>query len=398
MLYLSKYMKYTVRQIVWITILAVGLIALVMVSGGMAGWVAANQVIDDRIVSEGGFDLPNTTTTKDEKDMITTSTIRLVPLSMLDAETRLVPESIFNRSSSVGFLYARVGSGNAMLRQEELMARAVAMTSDGWFAIPYEAVASVVNINWYIWHDGEIFAVEQKIIDQATDIVFAKVDAVGLPVASFAQSTAKKTGISVWLESGPEQYIPSTIAATRQNVYGKARLSDELDRRLVATGELLDGENGAPLWDGKGSLVGIAESNEANRINVIPGSVISASLQSLISNGEIVHAELGVMTIPVSLARILDTEFVLPERGAWIYTGSANIPAVVSNSSADEAGLLEGDVILQVDRDIIDASVDLGDIILQFVPGAEVTLRVWRDGEEIELPVTLGSRVTSREF
>jgi S1-C subfamily serine protease len=52
-------------------------------------------------------------------------------------------------------------------------------------------------------------------------------------------------------------------------------------------------------------------------------------------------------------------------------------------------------VILRVERDILDGTLDLGEILADYRPGATVTLRVWRDGTDFDLPVTLGSVTTS---
>jgi len=37
----------------------------------------------------------------------------------------------------------------------------------------------------------------------------------------------------------------------------------------------------------------------------------------------------------------------------------------------------------------------LSDIIMQYRPGSTVNMRVWRAGEELEVPVTLGAQTTS---
>lgn len=79
----------------------------------------------------------------------------------------------------------------------------------------------------------------------------------------------------------------------------------------------------------------------------------------------------------------LGVRFIMRERGAEILE-------VVPDSPADKAGLQVGDLILEVDGQQVRPSRPLIDILLSYRPGDRVTLTVERDGEKLEIPVTLG--------
>jgi S1-C subfamily serine protease len=83
------------------------------------------------------------------------------------------------------------------------------------------------------------------------------------------------------------------------------------------------------------------------------------------------------------------------------------IGEIVSNSPADEAGLrgsyksaeadgqqikVGGDIIIALDGEAVMGMADLKGLLDGTEPGQEVTLEVLRDGEEIEVVVTLGER------
>jgi membrane-associated protease RseP (regulator of RpoE activity) len=72
----------------------------------------------------------------------------------------------------------------------------------------------------------------------------------------------------------------------------------------------------------------------------------------------------------------------------------AQIVVVEPDTPAADAGLHEGDVILAVDgKPVGEGGPDLTARILEYKPGDEVELLVERDNEELDLEVTLGSRI-----
>lgn len=86
-------------------------------------------------------------------------------------------------------------------------------------------------------------------------------------------------------------------------------------------------------------------------------------------------------------------ERVLPPDAAPIpemIVGRALVVAVTEDSPAAHAGLREGDLILAVDGEALDAEVTLADRIREYEPGDEVALTVLRNGRERTITVTLG--------
>ncbi|MGK2943919.1 MAG: ChaN family lipoprotein [Desulfuromonadales bacterium] len=67
--------------------------------------------------------------------------------------------------------------------------------------------------------------------------------------------------------------------------------------------------------------------------------------------------------------------------------GKVVVAAVVPNSTADEAGVLAGDVITALDDVLIDDSFDLIYEVSQRASGDQATLAVERDGEQLQLEV-----------
>ena len=70
----------------------------------------------------------------------------------------------------------------------------------------------------------------------------------------------------------------------------------------------------------------------------------------------------------------------------------AIIAQVLKNSPAETGGIKEQDIILKVDGNEVDNASQLKNLVSNHRPDEETELLVLRDGLEIDLTVTLGSR------
>ena len=59
---------------------------------------------------------------------------------------------------------------------------------------------------------------------------------------------------------------------------------------------------------------------------------------------------------------------------------------------ADKAGIVENDIILEIDGTRIDTDHPLGSIISKYRPGDEITLKLWHKGEDKDVKVKLEER------
>jgi membrane-associated protease RseP (regulator of RpoE activity) len=71
---------------------------------------------------------------------------------------------------------------------------------------------------------------------------------------------------------------------------------------------------------------------------------------------------------------------------------------VTPGSPADKAGLKAGDIVQAVDGEAVNADHTLRDRIMAHQPGDEVTLKILREGETLEVKATLGTRPASLPF
>ena len=66
--------------------------------------------------------------------------------------------------------------------------------------------------------------------------------------------------------------------------------------------------------------------------------------------------------------------------------------AVIPGSPADKAGIVENDIILEINGDKIDENNGLGDIVSKYNVGEEVNMKVWHKGAIKNVKVKLEER------
>ena len=268
--------------------------------------------------------------------------------------------------------------------------------------------------------DGRRFIAQEKMLDPDTDLAMVRIDPEGedLPVAQFGDSDQVEVGDFV-LAIGRPFNLPQTV--TMGIVSYRGRQTGILGRWgyedfIQTDADINKGNSGGPLVSLYGEIVGI-NSNiltlsptgiSAGYGFSIPSNLAKIVSEQLIENKKVIRGWLGVNMIGLEDARDIPEDQInasLENRGARRALG--RIPAaiekgiwitsVVENSPADTAGLEQFDVVLSMDDKVYDTSRELRDYIATLAPGTIAQFKVWRDGKEFEVDVTLGDRGLARQ-
>ncbi len=173
-------------------------------------------------------------------------------------------------------------------------------------------------------------------------------------------------------------------------------VSENLDDIFQTDAAINKGNSGGPLLNLKGEVIGVnvAVAEGAQSIGfAIPVNKAKRDIRQLNEQGKISYPFLGIRYLLVT-PDIQESEKLTVDYGALITKGDTEQElAIEKGSSAEKAGLKEGDVILQADGIKITKKTPLANIIQnQHIPGDIVVLKVLRKTKEIEITVTLGEK------
>jgi len=234
--------------------------------------------------------------------------------------------------------------------------------------------------------------------DPGNDVAMVKVS-VGsdaLSPAKLGDSSAVRIGETVAALGNPfgldGTFTTGVISGTGRTLASSS--TGRPIRNLLQTDTAVNpGNSGGALFNLRGEVIGINTAienpNGSGFVGIayaVPINTPKRFLTELTSGETIDHPRLGISgrTLSPAEAEELDVPY-----------GVAVI-SVDPDSAADDAGLRpsqngDGDVIVEIDGQPMETFEDLADYIDSRSTGDDVTLKVHRDGEDIELQATLRS-------
>ena len=234
---------------------------------------------------------------------------------------------------------------------------------------------------WLTRHDGRVVPAHALAYDQETGFGLVQAfDGLDLPALPFGDAASAKVGDPVVLADGQGRSVQAAIVARQEFAGYWEYLLDE----AIFTAPAHPSWGGAALVDAEGRLLGVG------------------SLRLQMSRGGEV-ADIN-MAVPVDLlAPILDDLLMRGRVGRpprpWLgaYSAENNGAVVVMSVSpggpAAQAGLRRGGVISDIRDEEVDGLADFYRKVWQSGPaGAEIPLRVVRDGRETWLRVKSADR------
>ena len=247
--------------------------------------------------------------------------------------------------------------------------------------------------------DRREFKAEVIGVDPLSDLAVLKVNGEDLPSVNIGNSNELKVGDWVVAIGSPFSFDFSVTAGI-VSAKGRSIQNNNIGNYvpfLQTDVAINPGNSGGPLFNLNGEVVGI-NSQIYSRSGgyqglafAIPINVAVDVAEQIISVGTVSRGYLGV--------RMSEVDSDLAEALGMRKPYGALINDVEEDGSADEAGLLPGDVIIEFDDKEIKFSTDLPHVVGQIKSGTKANAKVIRDGREITLDFVLGELpVNNEEF
>jgi serine protease Do len=222
--------------------------------------------------------------------------------------------------------------------------------------------------------------------DRRTDVALIKIEASSLPLLKIGDPSKLKVGewvVAIGSPFGFENSVTAGIVSAK----GRSLPQENFVPFIQTDVAVNPGNSGGPLFNLRGEVVGI-NSQIYSRTGgfmglsfAIPIDVANKIAQQLRTTGRVTRGRIGVVIQPVTKE--------LAESFGLTQAQGALINSVEKGGPADKAGLEPGDVILNFDGKVVNASEDLPRIVGGTSPGSKVTIQIWRNKSTRDIPITI---------
>lgn len=281
----------------------------------------------------------------------------------------------------------KVGAGSGFL-----------VSSDGLILTNKHVVSDASASYTVLMSDGKSYEAKVVGTDPVNDIALVKIDITNAPTLTLASSDNLDIGQTVIAIGNSLGQYSNTVTAGVVSGIGRSITAggndgtEQLDGVIQTDAAINPGNSGGPLLNIAGQVIGIntAIDQEGQSVGfAIPSNDAQKDLDSFNKTGKITRPFLGVRYLMIT-ADVAKQQKLPKDYGALVSRGEqvADV-AVVPGSPADKAGIIENDIILQVNAQKLDEQHTLAGALRKFSTGDVITLKLYRKGEEKTVQVTL---------
>lgn len=240
-----------------------------------------------------------------------------------------------------------------------------------------------------IMHDGVEYEARLIGADKRSDLAVLKIDDAA-DKFTYVTFSEKDPRIGDWVVAVGNPFgLGGTVTSGIVSARGREIGANRYDDFIQIDAAVNKGNSGGPAFNLNGEVIGVNTaifSPSGGNVGIafaIPADTADEIVTDLIENGKVVRGWLGVQIQPVTtdIAESLGLEEAI----------GAIVTKPQKDSPADKAGIKAGDVILSVDGKSVKGPRELARVIAGYDPESSVEVTIWRDGEEEEITVNLGT-------
>lgn len=239
--------------------------------------------------------------------------------------------------------------------------------------------------------DGNEFSAEVVGTDPLTDLALLRINPDNETLHPLNLGDSEKASVGDWVVAVGNPFgLESTVTAGIVSAKGRVLGEGPYDNFMQTDASINPGNSGGPLVNMNGEVVGINTAIISSGQGLgfaIPVNMLKELLPDL-KSGEVKRGWLGVSLQPID-EKLAETFGLEKATGALVAD-------IIKGDPASKAGVKAGDIILAVDGEKIEDSKELVNYIGKKSPGEAVNLKIFRNGETINIEVKLGERETQK--
>ncbi|MFP1682406.1 trypsin-like peptidase domain-containing protein [Alloalcanivorax sp. C16-1] len=270
----------------------------------------------------------------------------------------------------------------------------VIVSPDGYVMTSYHVIRDADEILVAL-RDGRDAPARVVGTDPETDLALLQIALENLPVIDLNGPQPVNVG-DVVLAIGNPLGVGQTVSMGIVSATGRTHLGIATFENFIQTDAAINrGNSGGALVDTRGHLIGINTailSQDGNWQGIgfaTPASIAREVMSDLIEHGRVIRGYLGVS--------VQDINPTLAETFGMEEVRGGVITEVVSGSPAQQAGLQAEDVLVGINDETMGDGYEAMNRIAGTQPGTALTLNVLRNGQRLNLDVTIGTRPPARQ-
>jgi Do/DeqQ family serine protease len=227
--------------------------------------------------------------------------------------------------------------------------------------------------------------------DPVTDIAVIKVEGKGFPTLPWGDSSKATVGEYVLAIGNPFQ-LNQTVTMGIISATGRSNVGIVDYEDFIQTDAAINpGNSGGALVDGRANLIGIntaiySRSGGYQGIGfAVPSNLARKVVEQLLSQGRVVRGWIGITRV---------TDLNEQSAAALGIRGQQGVVVMelIRRSPADRAGVLPGDVVVEVDGRDVENAGQLRNELAGAEVGTELRLTLLRQGRKVEVDVPVEER------
>ncbi len=278
-------------------------------------------------------------------------------------------------------------------RQNSSLGSGVIVSKEGYILTNHHVIESADAIEVAL-SDGRKTVATVVGTDPETDLAVLKVTLENLPSIVVRNPSSEIGGVGVGdlvLAIGNPFGVGQTVTMGIISALERTQLGLSTFENFIQTDAAINpGNSGGALVDQDGNLIGINSaiySRSGGSLGIgfaIPSDLALRTLEQIVKTGFVTRGWIGV--------QVQDLSKELAESFNLATTQGTLIAGVIRNSPAFNSGIKRGDILVSINRQIVENSNQMLNLIANLKPGDKASAGLLRNGAKVEVNIVVGTR------